>query len=137
MNLSIPALQTLDRFTSVLMDAHGVMLGAKFVPMGEVQVTYNYIDVANYCDLRQSNWITGGPSHHKLDVRVYTEAGKSWYFFNVNNQEYYAQLDRMYGFIRDSMSWEIRQFTPTSVTFRVLDRDGEEGRDITFNLNED
>ena len=137
MNLSIPALQTLDRFTSVLMDAHGVMLGARFVPTGGVQVTYNYIDVANHCDLKQRDWITNGPAYHKLNVQMYIEEGKYWYVFNVMGREYCAQLDSFGEFIRDSTGWVIRGFTDTSVTFRAGDRFNNKARDFTFNLNVD
>ena len=137
MNLSIPALQTLDRFTSVLMDAHGVMLGAKFVPTGEVQVTYNYIDVANHSDSMQRGWIPGGPVDHKLNVQMYIEAGKFWYVFSVMDREYCAQLDDLGDFIRDGTNWVIRSFTNTSVTFRAGDRYNNKAHDFTFNLNVD
>ena len=136
MNLSIPALQTLDRFTNVLMDAHGVMLQAKFVPTSRMLMKYNYIVVANYCDLKQSDWIPGGPDYHKLDVRMYTEIGKNWYVFNVMDREYCAQLDNFDDFIRDRTDWVVRLFAGTSVTFRADDTYGNT-RDFTFNLNVD
>jgi hypothetical protein len=93
--------------------------------------------VANYCDLKQSDWISGGPVDHKLDVRMYIEAGKYWYVFNVMGREYCAQLDSLGDFIRDSSGWDVEAFTATSVTFQAGDRYNNEARDFIFNLNVD
>ena len=138
MNLSIPALQTLDRFTSVLMDTHGVMLGAKFVPTGNLQITYANIDVKNRCNNLQRDWLAGGPGlHHQLNVRRYIESGNDWYVFDVLGKEYCVQSNDLRDFIRADMQWDIEHFDDKCVKFVMGNSFMTRKLEITFNLNVD